>query len=354
MRRSIPLLASALFALAARGDTANTTSRTFREVGAGIYEIRHPDAPDGFPQGNTTVIVGERAVLVVDSCLLASSARQDVEQIRRWTQKPVAWLVNTHWHFDHTLGNAVYAAAFPGLQIVAHAETKKMIERFNPGAVRRYPARQQRFQRMLDSGKDQDGKPLSAALRADLGKALAGLAPVAAEMKDAVQVPPTVAFDGDLAIDLGDREARIRFMGRGNTAGDTVVYLPKEKLLVAGDLLDHPIPYFFGGFPVDLVGTLRRIGNLEINTIIPGHGEVLSGKAYLARVVEMVSAVNAEVEKELDAGLTKDEVLETAPKNLDVARWRRLFAGEDAENGDAFDASFAGLVKTACNQISVR
>ena len=68
-----------------------------------------------------------------------------------------------------------------------------------------------------------------------------------------------------------------------------------------------------------------RIGDLDVNTIIPGHGEVLSGKAYVAQVVEMVSAVNAEVEKELNAGLTKDEVLERAPKNLDVQRWRRLF-----------------------------
>ncbi len=341
MGRSILLLAST-FAFAAHADTANTTSRTIVNVGQGIYEIRHPDAPDGFPQGNTTVIVGDRAALVVDSCLLASSARQDVEQIRKWTQKPVAWLVNTHWHFDHTLGNSVYAAAYPGLQIVAHAETKKMIERFNPGAVRRYPGRQQRFQKMLDTGKDQDGKPLSEALRADLRKALAGLAPVVAEMKDATQLAPNVSFDGDLSIDLGNREVEIRFLGRGNTAGDTVVYLPKEKLLVAGDLLDHPIPYFFGGYPVDLVATLRRIGALEVSTIIPGHGEVLSGKAYLGQVVEMVSAVNAEVEKELNAGLSKDEVLETAPKNLDVARWRRLFAGDDKENVDQFDESFAG------------
>ena len=354
MGRLILLLASPFFVLAARADTANTTARTLSRLGDGIYEIRHPDAPDGFPQGNTTVIVGDRAVLVVDSCLLLSSAREDVEQIRRWTQKPVAWLVNTHWHFDHTLGNSVYAAAFPGVQVLAHAETKKMIERYNPGAVQRYPDRQQRFQKMLDTGKDQDGKPLSEALRTDLQKALAGLAPVAAEMKNATQFPPTIAFDGELSIDLGNREAQIRFLGRGNTAGDTVVYLPRERLLVAGDLLDHPVPYFFGGYPVDLVATLRRIAQLEVSTIVPGHGEVLSGKAYVGQVIEMVSAVNEEVEKELNAGLTKDQVLETAPKNLEVARWRRQFAGDNKENGDEFDVSFAGLVKTAYNQISVR
>jgi hypothetical protein len=68
----------------------------------------------------------------------------------------------------------------------------------------------------------------------------------------------------------------------------------------------------------------------------------------------MDSAVNNEVEKELNAGLTRDQVLEAAPKNLPVAAWRRQFAGDDKENGDEFDVSFAGLVKTAANQISVR
>jgi cyclase len=349
-RLALPLL----LACAAHADTANTAARTLTQLGEGIWEIRHPDAPDGFPQGNTTVIAGDKAVLVIDSCLLPSSARQDIEQIRKWTRKPVAWLLNTHWHFDHTAGNAAYAAAFPGLQIVAHAETKKMIESYNPGAIARYPGRQQRFQTMLQTGKDQDGKPLSDALRADLQKALAGLAPVVAEMKDLTQLVPNVVFDHTLLIDLGNREVQIRFLGRGNTAGDTVVWLPRERLLVAGDLLDHPVPYFFGGYPVDLVTTLRRISELDIQTLVPGHGEVRSGKGFVAQVAEMVAAVNAEVEKELNAGMTKDQILETAPKNLPVAAWRARFAGEDKENRDAFDVSFAGLVKTAYNQISLR
>ena len=343
-----------LLSLGARADTANTTARSTQKLGEGIWEIRHPDAPDGFPQGNTTVIAGDKAVLVVDSCLLPSSARQDIEQIRKWTQKPVAWLVNTHWHFDHTLGNATYAAAFPGLQIVAQEETKKMIERFNPGAVQRYPTRQQRFQKMLDSGKDQDGKPLTEAFRTDLQKALAGLGPVVAEFKDAQQLPATVGFDHQLTIDLGNREVQVRFLGRGNTAGDTVVWLPKEKLLAAGDLLDHPVPYFFGGYPVDLISTLRRVAELGAQTIVPGHGDVLHGNAYVEQVIELATAVTAEVEKELNSGLTRDQVLESAPKNLDGAKYRKLFTGDDKENGDEFDLSFAGLIKTAVNQISVR
>ncbi|MFL5430668.1 MAG: MBL fold metallo-hydrolase [Myxococcales bacterium] len=350
--RTLALIA--LLPLTALADTANTTARTLNTLGDGIWEIRHPDAPDGFPQGNTTVIAGDKAVLVVDSCLLPSSAKQDIEQIRKWTQKPVTWLVNTHWHFDHTAGNAAYADAFPGLQIVAHEHTKKMIESFNPGAIARYPGRQQRFEQMLQMGKDQDGKPLTDALRADLKKSLAGLASVVAEMKGLVQLVPNVVFEHELRLDLGNREVQILFLGRGNTAGDTIVYLPREKLVVAGDLLDHPIPYFFGGFPVDLVATLRRVSEMEIETIVPGHGEVLRGKGYVTRVASLVAAVNAEVEKELNAGVTKDQIPETALKNLPVASWRGQFAGTDKDNGDWFDQSFGGLLKAASNQISIR
>ena len=135
-------------------DSSVTTQRTVTKLAEGVYEIRHPDAPDTFPQGNTTVIIGERSVLVVDSCLLPSSAREDVEQIRKWTNKPVTFLVNTHWHFDHTLGNATYAAAFPSIQIIAQKATWKTIADFNQGAVTRYPARADRFKKIFGNRKD--------------------------------------------------------------------------------------------------------------------------------------------------------------------------------------------------------
>ncbi|MFL5444102.1 MAG: MBL fold metallo-hydrolase, partial [Myxococcales bacterium] len=270
--RTLALIA--LVPLTALADTANTTARTLNTLGDGIWEIRHPDAPDGFPQGNTTVIAGDKAVLVVDSCLLPSSAKQDIEQIRKWTQKPVTWLVNTHWHFDHTAGNAAYADAFPGLQIVAHEHTKKMIESFNPGAIARYPGRQQRFEKMLQMGKDQDGKPLTDAVRADLKKSLAGLASVVAEMKGLVQLVPNVVFEHELRLDLGNREVQILFLGRGNTAGDTIVYLPREKLVVAGDLLDHPIPPDPGNRAQEpsrreLARTVRRHGQGQRRLVRP-------------------------------------------------------------------------------------
>ena len=120
-------------------------------------------------------------MLVVDSCLLPSSAREDIDQIRKWTNKPVSFLVNTHWHFDHTLGNGTYAAAFPSIQIIAQKATWKTIADFNQGAVVRYPTRARSIQEDPETGKNADGKPLSDGERKDYEHALAGLGPVVAE-----------------------------------------------------------------------------------------------------------------------------------------------------------------------------
>jgi cyclase len=343
-----------LTSISMMADSTATSTRTVTKLAEGVYEIRHPDAPDTFPQSNTTVIIGERAVLVVDSCLLPSTARQDIEQIKQWTSKPVTYLVNTHWHFDHTMGNASYASAFPGIQIIAQTATLKTIADFNPGAKERYPTRAERFKKVLDTGKNPDGTPLTAFDRADYEKSLAGLDAVVAEFKTTTQLVPNVSFERELNIDLGNRLVQIRHLGKGNTSGDTILYLPKEKILVTGDLLDHPVPYMFGGFPVDFVKTLSAMLQLDATTIVPGHGDVLHDKSYIQQTMELMQAVNVEVEKEINEGKTVEEVQAELPKRLDVKSWREKFAGQDQDSQGFFDQSFGGLVKQSYAQIKMR
>jgi glyoxylase-like metal-dependent hydrolase (beta-lactamase superfamily II) len=336
-------------------DSAVTRERKTTRLADGVYVIRHKDAPDTFPQGNTTVIVGDREALVVDSCYLPSSAREDIADIRRWTDKPVRYLVNTHWHYDHTMGNGVYSEAFPSLTIVAHVETARQIRGYNPGWFERFPQRADRFKRILDAGKDDDGRPLSETARKEYADALAGVAPVAAEFEALADRAPNLTFDGQITLDLGNREVRVAHLGRGNTAGDAVVFLPKERILIAGDLLDHPIPYLGGGYPTELVSTLRAMARLEPQTIVPGHGEVLTGAyagAYLGQVTEFVSAVVAQVSAEVyrlgNNSRTLEDVQKAVERNIDLAGWRAKFAGDDPENREFFDGfSFPGLVRAA-------
>lgn len=336
-------------------DSVNNSQRTVTQLAEGVYEIRHPDAPDGFPQGNTTVVIGERGVLVIDSCFLPSSARLDVEQIHKWTDKPVTYLVNTHWHFDHTMGNATYVAAFPSIQIIAQKETQKLIGEVNPGALARYSERKERTEKALATGKKVDGSPLTEGERKRYEKRLAGLMPTLEELKTAIQFVPNVSFDGELNIDLGHRPVQIRFLGRGHTAGDTIVYLPSEKILASGDLLVHPVPYLFGDISVDHANTLQLMAQLDLETIVPGHGEVLHGKDYIYQVMDFLKAVNTEVEKEINGGAnTPEEVELILPKAIDIGKWREKFVGNDATNGSFFDANLHSLIASAFDLIGLR
>src|SRR5215470_19179562 len=113
-------------------------SRKTTKLADGVYAIEHPGhRQDGLFSGNTTVIIGTRQVFVVDSAYLPSVTREDIAQIRQWTNKPVAFLLNTHFHNDHNLGNYLYVDALPSITIIAHVETKKTMDMFGPGSADR-------------------------------------------------------------------------------------------------------------------------------------------------------------------------------------------------------------------------
>lgn len=355
---AVVLFAGALTPAPGRADSVKTAARTSVELAPGIYAIRHEDAPDAFPQGNTTVIVGERDVLVVDACYLPSSARKDIAQIRQWTRKPVRYLVNTHWHYDHTMGNGEYWAAFPGLDIVAHEETARRSRDYNPGWFARFPRRAELFRKVLADGKDSNGTVLTENTRREYADALRGLEPVQAEFATLRDRTPNVTFERSLTVDLGNREVQVRFLGRGNTAGDAVVYLPRERILVAGDLVVHPVPYMFSGFPSEYVDTLRALERLDFDVLVPGHGEVLRGngaRQYVDALGRFTEAVIAAVEEQVNiignGQRNLEPVREAVRKSFDVTPWRDRFAGADPDNRDFFETTYAGLITAAHAEI---
>jgi glyoxylase-like metal-dependent hydrolase (beta-lactamase superfamily II) len=337
-----------------------TRARTVEEIAPGVHLIRHPDAPDEFPQSNTTVVIGTRGVLVVDSCYLPSAAREDIAEIRRWTDLPVRYVVNTHWHYDHQMGNAAYRDAFPGVTVLAHAETAAQIAGYDPGWFERFPDRARQFQKLLDDGKDGNGRALSDNDKKTYRAALAGLAPVGKEYAElagrVADLTPDATFAQELRLDLGGRVAEVRFLGRGNTAGDAVVFLPKERILAAGDLVVHPVPYLGGGFPSEFARTLGRVVELDPLLIVPGHGELLRGTAYPRMIAEFLAAVNAQVSAAVyrlgNGSRNLDDIQKAVESSLDVAAWRQRFAGDDPDSRDTFDGfSFPGLVRASHAEI---
>jgi len=340
-------------------DSSSWKERTVTKIADGIYVIRHQDAPNGFPQGNTTVIIGDRDVLVVDACYLPSSAREDIAQIRQWTDKPVRYLLNTHWHADHTRGNGTYVETFPSISIISQTATRELIK----GNYADHPENAvmivQRdmgvYRRYLDAGKTDDGTALTEDDKKQLQGILAGTNAVAAEFKGLVPRLPNVTFDRELDLDLGNREVQIKFLGRGNTAGDAVAFLPKEKILVAGDLVVHPGPYMGSGFPTEWSKTLVKMIEMDPQIIVPGHGEILRGTTYLTQLNELATTVVAQVQEQYYR-LTNRAKLDDVKKAIDLDALKKRFGGyfkDDAQNGEPY-LDLDGLIKVTYEEIQPR
>ena len=109
------------------------------------------------------------------------------------------------------------------------------------------------------------------------------------------------SFADTLDIDIGNRQVQVKHLGRGNTPGDAIVYLPKEKILVAGDLVVYPIPYTYDGYPAEWIQTLQNLARLDAQTIVPGHGPILHDKTYLYLVGNLLQSAAAQPDARLSA-----------------------------------------------------
>jgi cyclase len=131
---------------------------------------------------------------------------------------------------------------------------------YDAANLQRSPARLAKMKAAIESAKNDDGKPLSATELKELREAIRGSSAVSKELASDFHLElPMLTFDGEINIDLGNRPVEIRHVGQGDTLGDAWAYLPQDKLLATGDVLVHPVPYFFAGYPSGLLSTLRHL-----------------------------------------------------------------------------------------------
>jgi glyoxylase-like metal-dependent hydrolase (beta-lactamase superfamily II) len=251
-------------------------------------------------------------VMVVDTHSKPTAARVIVEHLRGMTTKPVRYVVNTHFHWDHWHGNEVYPAAYPQAEIVTNDITREAMLRKGlkriQDHVRQVPAEIAQLESALAAATTDEQR---AKHEAELRLARAYLAEVSA-LKPAL---PTVAFERTMKLYRRDREIQLLYLGRAHTEGDVFVYLPKEKVVITGDAVIGWTPFMGDGYPEDWVGTLDRLAQLDFTHLIMGHGEV-AGRDWLRTfrgyVHDMVEAVREEVAR----GATLAEVQQRVPAKL--------------------------------------
>ena len=345
------LLALLIVAAPSFGDT---NVKQVTKLAEGVYAIEHKNLGGGV-SGNTTVIIGDREVLVVDSGYLPSVAREDIALIRQWTDKPVAFLLITHFHNDHNNGSSTYMAAFPNLTVISQEETKKDMDLIQPGNLERTPREYGEAAAAYKQGKDTDGHALSDEEKKQVVPLIPIFESVGAEFKTIVYESPSLTFKHRIDIDLGNRQVQLLHFKRGNTAGDAMAYLPKEKILVAGDLLVYPFPFVGDGYPSEWMETLRKMSQLDVNTIVPGHGPIMHDKTYLYLVAELMQSSVDQVRARIrQLGFPGGHTLDEIKGSVDLKPFQQRFAGDDKDLQKAFDDMTANLVKITFSEAAQR
>jgi glyoxylase-like metal-dependent hydrolase (beta-lactamase superfamily II) len=255
---------------------------------------------------NGAVIVLDDGVLVVDTHSKPSAARALMEQIKTVTPKPVKYVVDTHFHWDHYYGNEVYLNAWPaGVEIISSEATREAIEQRGIPRVKRDILQ---VPKEIEALKADLAKVTEAQKKAEIQENLRQTEAYLAELKAMQVTLPTLTFDRSLFLYQKSRPVEILWLGKGHTDGDVVVYLPKERVIVTGDALHGWTPYMGDGYPYDWIRMLEATERLDFDSVIGGHGDVMRGKAQFKMWEQYFRDLLAETTAAYAQGATLNEV----------------------------------------------
>jgi glyoxylase-like metal-dependent hydrolase (beta-lactamase superfamily II) len=310
------------------------TFRTVR-VADGVYAFITPEERSSFQAGNSVAVVGDDGVLVFDTGNIPSMTRRQIAEIRRLTDKPVRFVVNSHWHPDHTLGNAEYRAAFPGVTVIGTVATRAGILERVPAYIdqmRSFAPTDSAMRLRLATGRMRDGSPMPDAIRLTWGLTTRDYAEFMPEVVHTTPSAPDSVFRHSLTVTLGKRRVQIVSPGRGNTDGDAFIFLPDERVLLTGDLVTVPCPFPGTAYFADWIRSLDALLAQRASLIVPGHGDVQHDDAYVRMVRELLTFTLDRVRDGVKHGVP----LDTLQKQVDFTAFAKRFTGDDPVRSAAF------------------
>ena len=209
----------------------------------GVYS--YVDTKKSSPQNsfgaNAGIIIGKDGIVVVDTLISSKEAKRFIRDIRAISKKPIKYVVNTHYHLDHTFGNSDFRRL--GAVIISHMNDNKNMRTSSEVAL-----------------KNAKGYGLTEK-----------------DMKGTKIAYPVLTFNNRIEIDLGNQKIELIYIGPSHTDGSILVYLPEKKILFAGDILfTNYHPFIADGNIEEWVKALDYIMTMDVEKIIPGHGPISS------------------------------------------------------------------------------
>ncbi|MBL8204811.1 MAG: MBL fold metallo-hydrolase [Blastocatellia bacterium] len=300
-----------------------------QKLAEGIYAAIRKQPPLMSFDPNNVFIINDDDVIVVDANASLAGTKELIAELRKLTNKPVKYVINTHWHDDHIIGNQAYREAFPNVEFIAHASTLRDRPTVGENNRQQMLAGGKEYaghlRKQVEQNKSLAGTPITEEERVNYLSDIAWLERALAEAPNVKIILPTLTVEDRLTLHRGARTIEIRHLGRGHTAADLVVHLPKEGILMTGDLVVWPVPLVGStSYPAAYSATIEKLLTLPAKVIVPGHGPVLRDNEYL----KLMSRLLISLKDQTAAAVVRGETLEQTRKSVNLTEFRKLFVGD--------------------------
>lgn len=298
------------------------------KVAPGVHLLAAPSDYFGPAVGNVTLIEQSDGWVVIDSGLTAGNGREVVRFARSLSPKPIKAVAITHWHNDHPQGISAIRDAFPNVRIIATEATERGMlgaEGFDvdykPNPMADDAMAKQVADTIANLTKLRDDPATAPDRRERIIKALGEFARFAEDFRGTYIVTPTETFTRSLDLDDPLRPVELWFLGRANTEGDLVAWLPRERIVVSGDIVVAPTPFGFGSFAGDWIETLGKLKALQYAVLIPGHGAPQRDGAYLDKLSATIANLRAKIGPLAKAGVPVEDIKQKVDWAQVMAPW---------------------------------
>ena len=243
--------------------------------------------------GNAAIIDLGNSTLVVDTFTTIQAAEDLQAAAMHLTGNPVSYVINTHWHSDHTCGNQVFV---PKAQIISTSTTHEIMATFGKNRLAQQLSNPEPIYQAINELEEKIQQETDEKLKKEMQWENASDREYMKILPNLVYTLPMITFDQQLSIYGSDRTVQLITYGGGHTQSDAFVYLPEEKIAVMGDLvLSKHHPVMINANPQEWLNILERVELLDVEIIVPGHGEVCSMKelhevkGYIKDIIALVT-----------------------------------------------------------------
>lgn len=295
--------------------------------------------------GNGVAIIGPDGVFFIDTYIQFNYAEEAIRRLKKLTRLPVKYVLNTHWHNDHVTGNGVFRRHYPDSRFIMHDSTFAYMDTIIKPQIAaegdNIQAALAQLSKELQDGKRSNGQVMTEPMKAFWAEQIANTKDYARVYRPEKFVNGDITFSDSMTLRWGAYTLKLFHLGQSaHSEGDVAVWIPENRLLVAGDIVVGPTPYATQDNSSGMVPALQAIIAMNPAIIIPGHGVIQHDLTYVKLLEQAFSAYR----KAADAAVAAKMPLRQALDSTSFPEIDRQFIGDDGLKKWAYQAFFSRLL----------